>query len=184
MLEPAQTIEIRSFSYAINEQCRVLVLGTMPGIASLRKQEYYGHPRNAFWPILASWGGFLADSPYEERLRRLNASGVALWDVAQTCVRKGSLDADIRRERPNDIAGLLAAHPAVQAVIFNGKGAQKLFEKHIGTKSLPGITFFCAPSTSPAYTLGYAEKKTAWHNILNEAMEESVCMQPLPRNKI
>ena len=109
-----------------------LVLGTMPSVASLREREYYAHPRNAFWTIVAELLGFdRAATAYEARLARLADAGFVLWDVLRSCQRAGSLDADIVGEVPNDIAGLLAAQTTVRRIVFNGHAAAQFFRRHV-----------------------------------------------------
>lgn len=163
---------IHSFSAVADDTCRVLVLGTVPGIASLELQQYYGHPRNAFWPIMGELFGFSPQDAYTLRLETLNRHSVALWDVLESCRREGSLDTDIRQESPNDIAGLLLAYPQIKTIVFNGKGAQRLYRKHV----LPVVesdrcAYAAAPSTSPAYTLPLPRKTALWREILTRALE-------------
>jgi len=108
-----------------------MILGSMPGEASLAKTEYYAHPRNAFWPVLqAVFGGSI--SSYGDKCEILKSNKVAVWDVLIQCVRPGSLDANIRRDSVvcNDFAKYLREHPDVACIIFNGKAAEQLFKKH------------------------------------------------------
>ena len=100
-----------TFGPSISPRCRVLILGTMPGVASLAAGQYYAHPRNQFWDIMGALFGAGRDLSYARRLARLRAAGVALWDVVAECERPGSLDSAIRREKPNDLAGLLRFDP-------------------------------------------------------------------------
>lgn len=131
---------------------RVLVLGSMPGAASLAQQQYYGHPRNHFWPMMAELFGFDAGLPYPERLQALRCSKVALWDVLQHCERKGSLDSAIRNETPNDFAGFFHRHPQLVLIAFNGRKAEASFRKLVLPKvELPlGCRLLGLPSSSPA----------------------------------
>jgi len=96
--------KIRSFPPVATSEARVLILGSMPGIASLTAGQYYAHPRNAFWRIMGKLVGAGPENPYDERLRILKKGGIALWDVLDSCVRPGSLDANISNETPNDFA--------------------------------------------------------------------------------
>ncbi|GAB3730989.1 DNA-deoxyinosine glycosylase [Silanimonas algicola] len=159
---------------------RALVLGSMPGVASLRAGQYYAHPRNAFWPLMAALFGVQGDAPYEARIEALNARGVGLWDVLAACVRPGSLDAAIvpGSERPNDIAGLVAARPGIAVLALNGGTAVRLFERHVapGLARLGrGPAVLRLPSTSPAHAaLAFEAKRDAWR-ALAEAMERSPC---------
>ena len=161
---------IRGFAPVAAEGARVLVLGSMPGVASLRQAQYYAHPRNAFWPLAAHILGFDPGLDYDGRLRALRASGVALWDVLQACERPGSLDADIRGDTlvPNDFGAFLKGHPSIVRICFNGGKAAAMFRRHV----LPGLPagslqFYELPSTSPAHAAAsFAQKLAAWEPAL------------------
>lgn len=120
----------RSFQPLVGETPEILILGSLPGEESLRRQEYYGKPQNRFWPLMAR----LTDSPlprdYAEKQAMLKAHRIALWDVVRAAEREGSADTDIRREVPNDIPALLNRYPTIRTVAFNGKKAAELFRKH------------------------------------------------------
>ncbi len=162
--------QVSSFPPVAAPDARGLILGSMPGEASLRAGRYYAHERNAFWRIMGDLLGAGPDLPYAERLARLQAAGIALWDVIADCRRSGSLDADIVKEsvRANDFAGFFAAHPAVERVYFNGGAAETNFRRHV-LPGLPGTTLrmLRLPSTSPAHAArSYAEKLAAWSVIV------------------
>ncbi|MCS4308318.1 TDG/mug DNA glycosylase family protein [Rheinheimera pacifica] len=149
-------------------QARVLLLGSMPGAASLAQQQYYAHPRNLFWPIMAELAGFSADLPYQEKVHALNASGIALWDVIASCQRAGSLDSAIRDEQVNDFAGFFASQPNLAAIGFNGGKAWQSFKRHVLPLQIvpAGIKLITLPSTSPAHAaLGFTEKLQQWHQL-------------------
>ena len=134
--------------------CRVLVLGSMPGSASLRGAQYYAHPRNRFWPVMGALCGFDPEAPYEARFDALRRAGVGVWDVIGRCERPGSLDAAIVRgsEVPNAIGDWLAAHPEVAAIALNGGKAADAFRRHVRpTLADPLPTLLALPSTSPAH---------------------------------
>ncbi len=159
---------LHSFPPIAAADARVLILGSMPGEASLAAGEYYAHPRNAFWPIMGALLGFDPALPYAERARRLAAAGVALWDVAQSCVRPGSLDARMRDITPNDFAPFLAAHPGIRHVFFNGAKAEELFVRLVLRRGIAaGIPRRRLPSTSPAHaSLRPDEKRERWRIVL------------------
>ncbi len=153
-------------------QVRVLVLGSMPGAESLRRGEYYAHPRNLFWDFIEELLAIPRALPYRERLRRLNRCGVALWDVAAQCRRRGSLDAAIERASviPNDFAGLFPRLPALRAIGFNGRAAAELYTRLV-LPSLDArwqrIERIELPSTSPANaSIPRANKRTCWSTLL------------------
>lgn len=133
----------------------------MPGIASLEAGEYYGHPRNAFWPIMGALFGAGPDLPYVERVARLEASGVAVWDVLMSCVREGSLDSNIRDEVPNDFAALFAGQPGIRRILLNGGKAAAGFRKHGASFAPSGASIHVVPSTSPAHAARRFEEKLA-----------------------
>jgi len=154
---------------------RVLILGSMPGIASLEQGEYYAHPRNAFWPIMGELVGAGPGLPYAQRLARLRAAGVALWDVLYACRREGSLDAriEIASEQPNAIPGLLAECRGIDRILFNGGAAERLFSRHVAGRLVTLDREFQLqrlPSTSPAYAaMPFAAKLAAWRSALGAA---------------
>lgn len=144
---------------------RVLVLGSMPGAASLRAQAYYAHPRNAFWPIMTALAGAAPALPYDRRLARLQRAGIALWDVLAHCRRSGSLDARIERDSmvANDFAAFFAAHPRLRLVAFNGATAAQAFARHAAAALPAGVATRRLPSTSPAHAaLSLEAKRAAW----------------------
>ena len=169
---PAATVVptgvLSSFPPIAAPDARVLVLGSMPGAASLRLQQYYGHPYNTFWQIMGHWLGFEPALPYEARCAALLRSHVAVWDVLARCVREGSLDAAITRESmvPNDFASFFAAHPGICRVCFNGATAAEVYRRHV-LPQLPApwdaLDYRRLPSTSPAHAgMPLAAKREAW----------------------
>ena len=147
---------VRSFGAVAREDARVLVLGSMPGEESLRKGEYYAHPRNAFWRIAGALWGFDAGLPYAERLEALRRARVALWDVLGSCRRKGSLDADIVEAAPNDLPGLLARCPGVRVIGCNGGTAYAALRRFFPELGAMAVRL---PSTSPTAAMWSAERK-------------------------
>lgn len=159
---------VLSFPPLARADARVLVLGSMPGVASLTAASYYAHPRNSFWRILAGISGCAADSPYAQRTEALQAAGIALWDVLAQCRRSGSLDSAIERAsvRANDLSGLYARCPSLQRVCFNGSAAAQWYRR-LGLPQPGGIDFVQLPSTSPAHAgMDYAHKEALWHHAL------------------
>lgn len=143
---------------------RLLVLGSFPGAASLRAQQYYGHPQNAFWKILGVlWGLPLMQADCAQRIAALHAHGLGVWDVYASCVREGSLDADIRDAELNDFAALRARCPQLQAIAHNG-GESFRHARHTRAFGLPVHRL---PSTSPANASWSFERKlAAWAEVL------------------
>lgn len=151
----------------IDRDIRLLVLGSLPGEASLAAQRYYAHPRNQFWSLMANVvGEDLPALDYDARLSTLLKHRVGLWDVVAEAHREGSLDSSIRGHVGNDVAGLAAGLPHLAAIAFNGGTAAKIGLKALGT--LAGRhAFITLPSSSPAYTLPFAEKLVAWQELRN-----------------
>lgn len=161
---------VRSFAPVADARARVLVLGSMPGVESLRAGQYYAHPRNAYWRLMGDLVGATPDLPYAQRTRRLRRAGIALWDVLAACVRNGSLDAAIDAQSivANDVAGFLARHPRISHVFFNGATAERCFRVHV-LPTLDGsdLRLQRLPSTSPAHAaLDYSAKRRAWRVLL------------------
>lgn len=156
-----------AFEPVFDEEARVLVLGSLPGVRSLERGQYYAHPQNAFWRIMgALLGGDLVALPYEARLEALRRSRVALWDSIATAVRPGSLDADVRDATPADLPGLVARLPALRAVAFNGALSAKIGRRQLaGTR---GPALLDMPSTSPANAgLSFEEKLKRWSKLVD-----------------
>lgn len=154
----------RSFPPIVDTRARVLVLGTLPGEESLRRVEYYAHPRNLFWPIVFALFEAPLAALYADRLGFVAARRIALWDVCGLAERRASADATIRRETPNTLHELLDTYPGIAAVAFNGSGAERLYHRHFVRR--PGIEYLSLPSTSPAHArLGFAEKLARWRRL-------------------
>ena len=160
-----------SFPFAADGDARVLVLGSMPGVASLRAGQYYAHPRNAFWPIVFSLWGERTAADYAQRLAFARARRIALWDAARACEREGSLDTALRGVEFNDFAALFAVAPGIRTVLCNGGAAHALFLKS-GFARGRDLCVYKMPSTSPAYTLPFEEKRAAWQRLRSAAEEE------------
>lgn len=157
------------FQPVLGKAPKVLVLGTMPSVKSLEEQQYYGHPRNAFWWIMSRICSFDAGLSYEQRVVEVKHSGIAIWDVAHSCHRPGSLDSNIDQStlKANDIPGLLGANTSIDLIAFNGQAAAKLFKKFIGNDSFNG-SMVCLPSTSPANAAIKKEDKLEAWNVLKD----------------
>jgi double-stranded uracil-DNA glycosylase len=157
-----------SFAAYLPPAATRLVLGSLPGDASLRAGQYYAHPRNAFWPIIAR----LADRPlplrYHDRLQLLDQLSIGLWDVCASAERPGSLDQQIRRPQANPLGDLLAAHPQITLVGLNGTTAARLWQQLVAPQLPPrtDLRVVRLPSTSPAAArLTFAAKLAAWHRL-------------------
>ena len=156
---------IVAFPPVARADARVLVLGSMPSVESLRQGFYYGHPRNAFWRVLADVFDAPLPQTITEKIALLEGHGVALWDVLESCEREGSLDSAIREPRPNDFEGLFRRCSEIRRVLFNGGTAKAVFLRH-AARYLEEREWAQMPSTSPAYTLSYERKLAQWRQGL------------------
>ena len=151
----------RSMPPAGSTDARLLILGSLPGEASLRASQYYAHPQNQFWRLLgAAIGEDLAAMAYDERLARLAKRDVAVWDVVGEARREGSLDGAIRGATANALTEFVAGHPRLAAIAFNGKTAARIGRLALGEPE--AIRLIDLPSSSPAYTLGFEQKAERW----------------------
>lgn len=159
---------IRCFTPVEDASAEVLILGSMPGKESLRAGQYYAHPRNVFWKIMGDLVGAYPDLPYEERLYILKSSGIALWDVLESCVRKTSLDSHIKEDAANNFESFFLQHPNITHIFFNGAKAEQCFRKHVKVPPRFSPLQYCRlPSTSPAHAgMPYENKLDAWRAIL------------------
>lgn len=167
--------ESQGFAPIIAGRARVLILGSLPGQKSLREQQYYAHPKNAFWSIMGRILGFDPTSSYENRCKSLQAHGLALWDVLASSHRPGSLDSaiDMASARPNDFAGLFKQHRRIKLIGFNGRKSRELFEKLV-LKTVPAARdskLVSLPSTSPAHAAMCFEDKLHQWMLLREYVD-------------
>ncbi len=160
---------IISFKPVADQNARVLVLGSMPGVVSLNANQYYAHPRNAFWKIMADIYDFKVELPYARRLAKLKQSGLALWDVLHACDREGSLDSDIKSGSriPNDFGRFFKDHQKIRLVGFNGAEAEKSYKIHVlPDLGVTNIKYVRLPSSSPAHAVSLQKKTVAWREVL------------------
>jgi hypoxanthine-DNA glycosylase len=159
----AHTALKRSFPPVTNAKTRLLLLGSLPGEQSLAEARYYAHPRNHFWRLMSVVvDADLVPLDYRDRLAALQRARVGLWDTVASAERQGSLDAAIRAHRPNPLAELVSSLPELRAVGFNGGTSARIGMKELGPTSLKLLPL---PSSSPAYTLPFEEKRKAWAEL-------------------
>jgi len=161
---------IYGFPPVENSAATTLILGSMPGKASLLANEYYAHPQNAFWKIMGELTGASASLPYSERIQILQSSHIALWDVVGSCLRPSSLDVDIDEASivANNFASFFVKHPDISHIYFNGAKAEQVFRKYVlNSLVIPYIKLQRLPSTSPANAgLSYVNKLAIWREAL------------------
>lgn len=149
------------FAPVVRDDTRLLVLGSLPGAASLAAERYYAHPQNQFWRLIgAVLDAPIADMDYADRLEALQAHGVGLWDTVAAARRRGSLDANIRLQEASDLAALVAGLPKLSAIGFNGGTAARIGRRQLGDTS--ALALIDLPSSSPAFTLPFADKAERW----------------------
>jgi hypoxanthine-DNA glycosylase len=165
--------EVSGFPPVAGDNAIVLVLGSMPGVRSLEEQQYYAQPRNAFWTIMDGLFQAGVNLPYQKRLDVLRASGIALWDVLQSCERPGSLDSSINESTamPNDFVSFFEKHDRIRQIFFNGQTASRIYlgkvQPNLDSRfaSIPCVVL---PSTSPAHaSMTIGEKARKWSIICN-----------------
>ncbi len=171
-------MQIQCFNPVAAPDARIFILGSMPGTASLDANQYYAHPRNAFWPIMGAIFGAGPDKLYDQRFEILKANKVALWDVLSACARKGSLDSNIEPSTivPNDFDNFFQKHPLIEHVFFNGTKAEEIFRKQvIPTLRKKSLKYHKLPSTSPANaSFSFENKLIMWEKSITSALcEES-----------
>lgn len=173
----------RGFPPVAAPDARVLILGSLPGRQSLAERRYYAQPRNAFWQILGEFCGAVPTLDYVQRLVRLRAARIALWDVIAAGRRPGSLDSAIVRDSIviNDFVRFFASHPQIRVVCFNGTTAATLFRRWVQpqvAEVASGLYCHTLPSTSPAHaSVPYARKRDIWLTVLDSAVDAKVDLQ-------
>lgn len=164
---------VRSFPPIERADAHVLILGSMPGEASLRAGQYYAHPHNLFWPIMCGLLDIAPSAPYREKAHALQSARIALWDVLRSCRRKGSLDSGIDDASlvPNDFAAFFRHHPDIRRVFFNGTKAEACYRRHVLPFIVPkNIEYLRLPSTSPANaSISREHKLAAWRAVTTSA---------------
>lgn len=163
----------RCFAPIANRNAHTLILGSLPGRQSLRMQQYYAHPRNAFWKLITAIFDADPASSYPRRARLLKTHGIALWDVCAAAERPGSLDSAIVSATPNDFEEFFRAHPGIRRVLFNGRKSEEIFRRHVlpGIRArFPRMEYHGLPSTSPAHAgLSFEKKLARWRALLGGA---------------
>ncbi len=161
-------LDLQGLPPLLDANTRLVVLGSFPGVASLQAQQYYGHPQNQFWKImaaiLASNPSEVMDMPYAKRALWLLSRGVGLWDVYAACEREGSLDSHIRKPQCNDLQSLLTRCPKLSVIAHNGGESFK----HAKRTQTLGLPVFRLPSTSPAHaSWSFSQKLESWREVIN-----------------
>ncbi len=170
-----------SFSYkncfapVINSETRLLILGSLPGDASLAAGQYYAHPRNQFWPLLGSvLDCDLMALAYADRLAEIQKHHIGLWDIIAKAQRHGSLDANMRKPEFNQLDIILEQAPKLRFIACNGTESWKQTRKNYGNYlAEQRITLLQLPSSSPAYTLDLSKKQVAW-SVLRESLQNLI----------
>lgn len=165
-----------SFAPIVDEFAHTLILGSMPGAASLEAQRYYAHPRNAFWPIMGELFDAGPSFSYEVRAGKLLGHGIAVWDVLKLCTRDGSLDSAIVESSivVNDFGAFFGDHPCIERVFFNGAKAEATFGRHVIPMNIDVPSALVRlPSTSPAHaSMNFEQKLRAWSVIATDRVSD------------
>ena len=161
----------RCFRPIAGRDARTLILGSLPGQRSLQMQQYYAHPQNAFWKLIAALFGTEAALPYARRVQVLRKNHIALWDVLEAAERPGSLDSSIVHASAlaNDFATFFKSHPRIRRVFFNGRKAEDMYRRFVLPRlgeEFSYIRYEGLPSTSPAHAgMTFAKKLDRWRRI-------------------
>jgi hypoxanthine-DNA glycosylase len=155
-----------SFPPLVNDLSHALILGSLPGVESLRRQQYYAHPRNVFWRLIYALYSGVPDENYSVRCNFILSHKLSLWDVSQSAERSGSADSRIVSVEPNDIARFLTEYPNIRRIFLNGRKAESEYHRHFANLSISAVY---VPSTSPAYAaMSFEEKSAAWKIAMGE----------------
>lgn len=161
---------VSSFAPIADASARVLILGSMPGEASLRAGQYYAHPQNNFWRMMAALIPLDPGADYEHRMQALKSAGIAVWDVLHSCERAGSMDANIVKssQQANDFVTFFSSHRKITHVFFNGGAAEQVYRKTVlPVLGAQHVEYLRLPSTSPAYAaISFERKLEAWRALL------------------
>ena len=163
-----------SFPAIADKHAHILILGSMPGVISLERQQYYAHPRNAFWPIMATLFDMAEVWNYDHRCEHLIKNNIAVWDVLKSCQRQGSLDQHIKADSmvANDFNTFFQQHPHIQTIVFNGAKSAQVFSRHvlpIMDNAVNQISRQQLPSTSPAHaSMTFEQKLQHWQQALSK----------------
>lgn len=163
---------VHSFEPIVGRDPRILILGSMPGVASLQAVEYYAHPRNLFWKIIGELFEFDIDCSYPSRIQKISELPLVLWDTLRACHRSGSLDSSILKQQieANDIAGLLQQHSSLRVIAFNGAASEKYFNQLVkqNLSASRELTLLKMPSTSPANAgMNFEQKLQSWRRLFD-----------------
>ena len=159
---------IEAFPPIISGNPHTLILGTMPGGKSLQANQYYAHPQNQFWKLMGDIYGAGLSVPYNERLQILKDKGVAVWDVVSACIRKGSMDSEIKKEVPNNFEEFYNNYPSIKLVVFDSLTAEKIYNRRVLSNLTKELKYMRVPSPSPANArMSYAAKLALWSEVLN-----------------
>jgi hypoxanthine-DNA glycosylase len=162
---PQPSLAKRSFAPVVDRHTRILILGSLPGDASLAQQQYYAHPQNRFWHLLSDVVQTdLVNLDYPTRLQTLLMHQIGLWDVIAHAHRRGSLDSQIRNHSDNDLISLVNTLPNLHSIAFNGATAYKLGSKILQEHGA-SYRLLSLPSSSPVHTMSYALKLAAWQQL-------------------
>ena len=178
MTDTNEMAHCSGFDAVARADARLLILGTLPGVESLKQQQYYAHRQNSFWKIVGKLLEMAPDLPYAGQLQCLMENRIALWDVCAAAQREGSLDADIRSPVANGFQAFFRSHEDIALICFNGQSAEKLFRRLVRPQlsepaaSLPNLVL---PSTSPAHAgMRFEQKLALWREAL-------ACIQQVTR---
>ena len=156
---------IASFLPIEPPSARILILGTMPSVQSLKQRQYYANPQNMFWRLLFALWEKPLPADYAKRVSFIKEKRIALWDVLKACDREGSLDSSIKNPQPNDINQFLVRQPGIHTLFFNSQNAERFFKKLVANTLESPIKTITLPSSSPARAMRFEEKLARWRVV-------------------
>ena len=151
-----------------DEECRVLILGSIPSPKSREQAFYYGHPQNRFWRVLAAVLDADVPQTTEEKRALVLSHHIALWDALEECDICGASDTSIRRPIPTDIPWLLE-HTKIEHIFATGTAAYRYYQALNYPRT--GIEAVRLPSTSPANCAASLETLIRAYVVITAAKE-------------
>ena len=148
------------FEPFVDNESKILILGSFPSVKSLEVNFYYGNRQNRFWKIFEEFFDIKINDDVESKKDFLKNYNIALWDIVKTTSISGSSDLELIKDKIefNDIEKFLKDYPNIKQVFCNGKASYNLTRKYF-----PNLEITYLPSTSPA---NVSFKKDVWFENL------------------
>jgi hypoxanthine-DNA glycosylase len=160
------------FDAIVDENSKVLILGSFPSIKSFEDNFYYAHSRNLFWPIMETIFNVTLTTNDEKRTFALE-QGIAMWDTYGSLRREegNSSDANLKDLVPNDFHAFFKQYPNIKHIFFTGRKAMDGYKKHFKDINIPTTLL---PSTSPAHAAMKRDEKERHYSVIKETLDNQV----------